>query len=94
MMMERMRTVYARPPHRVTMISPDSNLAQYVDPTPEHEMDTQHDFDKDEEKRRENLQEIYGMSDSEDERIVPQNAMFGIEATIPKDKRVKFVLEV
>ena len=94
MMLERTRTVYARPPHRVVMITPASTLAQFVDPRPAHEMDNQNDFDRDEAKRRQNLNSIYAMSDSEDERVVPQNATFGVEATIPSDKRVKFVLEV
>ena len=92
MMLERSRTVYARPPHRVLMITGASDLSQIVNP--DQEQDTQNDFDQDEEKRREQLDQIYAMSDSEDERVMPQIATFGVEGTVPSQKRVKFVLEV
>jgi hypothetical protein len=74
------------------MITGANNLPQVVNPDPEQ--DTQNDFDQIEEKRREKLNQIYAMSDSEDERVMPQIATFGVEGTIPKEKRVKFVLEV
>lgn len=94
MMLERSRTVYARPPHRVLMITRSGSLSQIVNPVQDEELDNDNDFDQYEDKRREKLRAIYAMSDSEDERVVPQNATFGVEGTIPSEKRVKFVLEV